>query len=210
MQEILNLEPQNIWKNFYDLNQVPRPSKKEEKVIKFMMDFGKKLNLETIKDSVGNVIIKKPASAGMEDRKTIVLQSHLDMVCQKNNDVQFDFDTQGIEMYVDTDGFVKAKGTTLGADNGIGVATIMTVLESQDMVHPPIEALFTIDEETGMTGAIGLDETILQGEILLNLDTEEDDELTMGCAGGLDVTATKNYSIETVSAEFKSLKVDVK
>src|SRR5690606_16935673 len=127
------------------------PSKKEEKVIKFMMDFGKKLNLETIKDSVGNVIIKKPASAGMEDRKTIVLQSHLDMVCQKNNDVQFDFDTQGIEMYVDTDGFVKTKGTTLGADNGIGVATIMTVLESQDMVHPPIEAMFTIDEETGMT-----------------------------------------------------------
>ena len=210
MQEILNLEPQNIWKNFYDLNQVPRPSKKEEKVIKFMMDFGKKLNLETIKDSVGNVIIKKPASAGMEDRKTIVLQSHLDMVCQKNNDVQFDFDTQGIEMYVDTDGFVKAKGTTLGADNGIGVATIMTVLESQDMVHPPIEALFTIDEETGMTGAIGLDETILQGEILLNLDTEEDDELTMGCAGGLDVTATKSYSVENLSGDFKSLKVDIK
>lgn len=210
MQEILNLEPQNIWKNFYDLNQVPRPSKKEEKVIQFMMDFGRKLNLETIKDSVGNVIIKKPASAGMEDRKTIVLQSHLDMVCQKNNDVQFDFDTQGIEMYVDTDGFVKAKGTTLGADNGIGVATIMTVLESQDMVHPPIEALFTIDEETGMTGAIGLDETILQGEILLNLDTEEDDELTMGCAGGLDVTATKSYSVENLSGDFKSLKVDIK
>ncbi len=210
MQEILNLEPQNIWKNFYDLNQVPRPSKKEEKVIQFMMDFGKKLNLETIKDSVGNVIIKKPASAGMEDRKTIVLQSHLDMVCQKNNDVQFDFDTQGIEMYVDTDGFVKAKGTTLGADNGIGVATIMTVLESQDMVHPPIEALFTIDEETGMTGAIGLDESILQGEILLNLDTEEDDELTMGCAGGLDVTATKSYSVENLSGDFKSLKVDIK
>src|SRR5690606_7353091 len=128
----------------------------------------------------------------------------------KNNDVQFDFDTQGIEMYVDTDGFVKAKGTTLGADNGIGVATIMTVLESQDMVHPPIEALFTIDEETGMTGAIGLDETILQGEILLNLDTEEDDELTMGCAGGLDVTATKSYSVENLSGNFGSLKVDVK
>lgn len=210
MNDILNLEPKGIWKNFSDLNAVPRPSKKEEKVIQFMMDFGQKLNLETIKDDVGNVIIKKPASPGMEDRKTVVLQSHLDMVCQKNNDVDFDFDTQGIQMYIDNDGFVKAKGTTLGADNGIGVATIMAVLESNEIVHPPIEALFTIDEETGMTGAIGLDETILQGEILLNLDTEEDDELTMGCAGGLDVTATKNYTIETVSAEFKSLKVDVK
>lgn len=210
MNDILNLEPKGIWKNFSDLNAVPRPSKKEEKVIQFMLDFGKKLNLETIKDEVGNVVIKKPASAGMENRKTIVLQSHLDMVCQKNNDVDFDFDTQGIQMYIDTDGFVKAKGTTLGADNGIGVATIMAVLESSDIVHPPIEALFTIDEETGMTGAIGLDETILQGEILLNLDTEEDDELTMGCAGGLDVTATKTYSVDNLSGDFKSLKVDVK
>jgi dipeptidase D len=210
MNDILNLEPKGIWKNFTALNAVPRPSKKEERVIQFMMDFGKNLGLETIKDEVGNVIIKKPASPGMEDRKTVVLQSHLDMVCQKNNDVVFDFDTQGIEMYVDTDGFVKAKGTTLGADNGIGVATIMSVLESSEIVHPPIEALFTIDEETGMTGAIGLDETILQGEILLNLDTEEDDELTMGCAGGLDVTATKTYKVENLSGDFKSLKVDVK
>jgi dipeptidase D len=210
MNDILNLEPKGIWKNFTALNAVPRPSKKEERVIQFMMDFGKNLGLETIKDEVGNVIIKKPASPGMEDRKTVVLQSHLDMVCQKNNDVDFDFDTQGIEMYVDTDDFVKAKGTTLGADNGIGVATIMSVLESSDIVHPPIEALFTIDEETGMTGAIGLDETLLQGEILLNLDTEEDDELTMGCAGGLDVTATKTYTVENLSGDFKSLKVDVK
>src|SRR5690606_5129132 len=173
MNEILNLEPQNIWKNFSALNEIPRPSKKEEKVIQFMMDFGKGLNLETIKDKVGNVIIKKPATSGMENRKTVVLQSHLDMVCQKNNDVDFDFDTQGIQMYVDSDGFVKAKGTTLGADNGIGVATIMSVLESTDIAHPAIEALFTIDEETGMTGAIGLEESILTGEILLNLDTEE-------------------------------------
>lgn len=210
MNDILNLEPKGIWKNFTALNAVPRPSKKEERVIQFMMDFGKNLGLETLKDGVGNVIIKKPASPGMEDRKTVVLQSHLDMVCQKNNDVNFDFDTQGIEMYVGTDGFVKAKGTTLGADNGIGVATIMTVLESSEIVHPPIEALFTIDEETGMTGAIGLDESVLQGEILLNLDTEEDDELTMGCAGGLDVTARKTYTIENLSGDFKSLKVDVK
>ncbi|NLN33923.1 MAG: aminoacyl-histidine dipeptidase [Flavobacteriaceae bacterium] len=219
MQEILNLEPQNIWKNFYELNQVPRPSKKEEKVIQFMMDFGNNLGLETIQDKVGNVIIKKPATTGMENRKTIVLQSHLDMVCQKNNDVDFDFDTQAIQMYVDTDGFLKAKGTTLGADNGIGVATIMAVLESTDIPHPPIEALFTIDEETGMTGAIGLDPTILSGEILLNLDTEEDDELTISCAGGMDVTATKKYNPQNLSqhsetgseaGNFASLKVEIK
>lgn len=210
MNEILNLEPKTIWKNFYELNQIPRPSKKEEKVIQFMMDFGKKLNLETIKDKVGNVIIKKPASSGMENRKTIVLQSHLDMVCQKNNDVNFDFDTQAIQMFVDTDGFLKAKGTTLGADNGIGVATIMAVLESDEIEHPVIEALFTIDEETGMTGAIGLDESVLSGDILLNLDTEEDDELTISCAGGLDVTATKNYTVETMPGEISSLKVTVK
>ena len=175
-----------------------------------MMDFGKNLGLETIKDQVGNVIIKKPASSGMENRKTVVLQSHLDMVCQKNNDVDFDFDTQGIQMFIDTDGFVKAKGTTLGADNGIGVATIMAVLESNEIEHPPIEALFTIDEETGMTGAIGLDESVLSGEILLNLDTEEDDELTISCAGGMDVTATKSYNIENLNADFESIKLTVK
>lgn len=219
MNDILNLEPKSIWKNFSALNEVPRPSKKEERVIQFMMDFGKNLGLETIKDNVGNVIIKKPASPGMENKKTVVLQSHLDMVCQKNNDVDFDFDTQGIQMYIDTDGFVKAKGTTLGADNGIGVATIMSVLESNDIQHPAIEALFTIDEETGMTGAIGLDETVLSGEILLNLDTEEDDELTISCAGGLDVTATKNYTPQKLRSDtatgnetgkFESVKVLIK
>lgn len=210
MNDILKLEPKSIWKNFSALNEIPRPSKKEEKVIQFMMDFGKNLNLETIKDDVGNVIIKKPATQGMENRKTVVLQSHLDMVCQKNNDVQFDFDTQGIQMFIDTDGFVKAKGTTLGADNGIGVATIMAVLESKDIEHPAIEALFTIDEETGMTGAIGLDESVLSGEILLNLDTEEDDELTISCAGGMDVTATKSYLPVNLNSEFDFFKVDIK
>src|SRR5690606_12503124 len=163
MNEILNLEPKQIWANFSKLNEVPRPSKKEEKVREFMIAFGKSLNLETLTDQIGNVIIKKPASSGMENRKTVVLQSHLDMVHQKNNDVDFDFATQGIQMYVDADGFVKAKGTTLGADNGIGVATIMAVLESTEIQHPAIKALFTIDEETGMTGAIGLDESILNG-----------------------------------------------
>ena len=194
-QEIRNLEPKALWNKFADLNAVPRPSKKEERVIAFMKDFGKKLGLETIEDEVGNVIIKKPATAGMENRKTIVMQSHLDMVHQKNNDTVFDFDTQGIEMYVD-DGWVRAKGTTLGADNGLGVATIMAILESTDIPHPAIEALFTIDEETGMTGAMGLKGGLLDGEILLNLDTEEDDEIDIGCAGGIDVTATAEYDEE--------------
>lgn len=194
-QEIRNLEPKALWNKFADLNAVPRPSKKEERVIAFMKDFGKKLGFETIEDEVGNVIIKKPATAGMENRKTIVMQSHLDMVHQKNNDTVFDFDTQGIEMYV-ADGWVRAKGTTLGADNGLGVATIMAILESTDIPHPAIEALFTIDEETGMTGAMGLKGGLLDGEILLNLDTEEDDEIDIGCAGGIDVTATAEYDEE--------------
>ena len=194
-QEIRNLEPKALWNKFADLNAVPRPSKKEERVIAFMMEFGQKLGLPTVKDHVGNVIIKKPATLGMENRKTIVMQSHLDMVHQKNNDTNFDFDTQGIEMYVDGD-WVRAKGTTLGADNGLGVATIMAILESTDIPHPAIEALFTIDEETGMTGAMGLQGGMLDGEILLNLDTEEDDEIDIGCAGGVDVTATRTYNEE--------------
>lgn len=190
--EIRNLEPKVLWNKFADLNAVPRPSKKEDKVIAFMMEFGKNLGLETIKDTVGNVIIKKSATPGMEDRKMIVMQSHLDMVHQKNADTDFNFDSQGIEMYIDGD-WVKAKGTTLGADNGLGVATIMAILESKTIEHPAIEALFTIDEETGMTGAMGLKGGVLKGDILLNLDTEEDDEIGVGCAGGIDVTATRAY-----------------
>lgn len=186
------LEPKALWNHFSDLNAVPRPSKKEERVIQFMVDFGQKLNLETKVDKVGNVIITKPATKGLEDRKTIVMQSHLDMVHQKNSDTIFDFDTEGIKMYLDGD-WVKADGTTLGADNGLGVAAIMAVLSSTDIPHPEIEALFTIDEETGMTGAMGLEGGWLDGEILLNLDTEDDDEIDMGCAGGIDVTATRTY-----------------
>ncbi|WGF92530.1 aminoacyl-histidine dipeptidase [Aequorivita marisscotiae] len=192
-EEIRNLKPKALWNKFADLNAVPRPSKKEERVIAFMKDFGKNLGLETIEDEVGNVIIRKPATQGMEDRKMVVLQSHLDMVHQKNNDTNFNFDTQGIEMYVDGD-WVRAKGTTLGADNGLGVATIMAILESNEIEHPAIEALFTIDEETGMTGAKGLKGGLLKGDILLNLDTEEDDEIGVGCAGGVDITATGTYS----------------
>ncbi len=196
--DIRGLEPKTLWNKFADLNEVPRPSKKEERVIAFIKDFGESLGLQTQIDSVGNVLIKKPATAGMENRKTVVMQSHLDMVHQKNADTDFDFDTQGIEMYVDGD-WVRANGTTLGADNGLGVATIMTVLEANDIQHPAIEALFTIDEETGMTGAMGLKGGWLQGDILLNLDTEEDDEIGVGCAGGIDVTAKRSYKEEPVS-----------
>lgn len=204
--EITQLEPQLIWKNFAALNAVPRPSKKEEKVIAFIKNFGESLHLPTSVDEVGNVIIRKPATSGMENRVPIVLQSHLDMVCQKNNDVEFDFDTQGIEMYVDGD-WLKARGTTLGADNGLGVAAMMSVLESNDIAHPAIEALFTIDEETGMTGALGLKPNQLKGEILLNLDTEEDDEIDIGCAGGLDVTAFQNYTLQEVGGEVVSITI---
>jgi len=192
-----NIEPQIVWKHFEALNAVPRPSKKEERVIQFMLDFGKGLNLETLQDDAGNVVIKKPATKGFESRKTVVLQSHLDMVHQKNEDTAFDFDKEGINMYVEDD-WVKAKGTTLGADNGLGVAAIMTVLSSDDLEHPAIEALFTIDEETGMTGAKQLDSNILKGEILLNLDTEEDDEIGIGCAGGIDLSATRFYIEESI------------
>ncbi|GAB4160634.1 MAG: aminoacyl-histidine dipeptidase [Winogradskyella sp.] len=209
-QDIRSLEPKALWNKFADLNAVPRPSKKEERVIKFMTNFGEGLGLETIEDEVGNVIIRKPATKGMEDRKAIVMQSHLDMVHQKNNDTVFDFDTQGIDMYVDGD-WVKAKGTTLGADNGLGVATIMAILESDSIAHPDLEALFTIDEETGMTGAQGLKGGLLKGEILLNLDTEEDDEIGVGCAGGIDVTATGSYNEQPVPKEgYKAYKIEVK
>ena len=195
--EIRKLEPVEVWNKFADLNAVPRPSKKEERVIAFMKDFGDSLGLSTQVDAVGNVLIKKAPTKGMEDCKTVVMQSHLDMVHQKNADTDFDFDIQGIEMYVDGD-WVRANGTTLGADNGLGVATIMAILESKDIPHPAIEALFTIDEETGMTGAMGLEGGWLQGDILLNLDTEEDDEIGVGCAGGVDVTAQRTYKEEKV------------
>ena len=194
-QEIRNLEPKALWNKFADLNAIPRPSKKEDRVIAFMKNFGNSLGLETFEDEIRNVIIRKPATPGMENRKAIVLQGHLDMVHQKNSDTVFDFDTQGIDMYVDGD-WVRARGTTLGADNGLGVAAIMAILESNDIPHPAIEALFTIDEETGMTGALNLKGGILQGQILLNMDTEEDDEIDIGCAGGIDVTATAEYDEE--------------
>ena len=203
---VKNLQPTELWNHFADLNAVPRGSKKEEKVIEFIKNFGEKLGLKTIKDEVGNVIIYKPASPGMEKLTTIVLQSHLDMVHQKNATTNFNFDTQGIEMIVDGD-WVKANGTTLGADNGIGVASIMTLLATKTIPHPAIEALFTIDEETGMTGALNLKGGLLNAKILLNLDTEDDDELTIGCAGGIDVTATSSYEQENASANTKAFRI---
>ena len=206
---IANLEPRAMWQNFAALNEVPRPSKKEQKVIKFMQAFGERLGLETRVDEVGNVIIRKPASPGMENRVPIVIQGHLDMVCQKNAETDFDFESQGIDMYVDGD-WVKARGTTLGADNGIGVASAMAILASDDIAHPAVEALFTIDEETGMTGAKGLEGGLLQGEILLNLDTEDDDEITIGCAGGIDATARGSYKPEATPAGFRAYRIDVK
>lgn len=206
---VRDLEPKAMWNNFADLNAVPRPSKKEERVIQFMLDFGKKLGLETTKDAIGNVIIKKPATPGMEDRQTIIMQSHVDMVHQKNSDTVFDFDTQGIEMRVDGD-WVKANGTTLGADNGIGVASIMAVLESTDIAHPAIEAMFTVDEETGMTGAMQLDPSNFTGTILLNLDTEDDDELSIGCAGGIDTNTTYAYEEINTPAGSKAYKLELR
>ncbi len=192
MNTVRNLEPKLIWNHFEALNKIPRPSKKEEQVIEFMRQFGESLGLDTTVDRVGNVIIKKPATEGLTDRKTVILQSHLDMVHQKNADTIFDFNKEGIKSYVEGD-WVRAEGTTLGADNGLGVATIMTLLSSDNIPHPPLEGLFTIDEETGMTGAKGLDPTLLEGSILLNLDSEDDDELTIGCAGGVNTSVTRKY-----------------
>lgn len=207
--EVRLQEPPVLWNHFADLNAVPRPSKKEERVRAFMVGFGKRLGLTVLEDTIGNVIIKKPATAGMENRKSVILQSHLDMVHQKNNDTVFDFDSQGIAMQVDGD-IIKAMGTTLGADNGVGVAAIMAILSSTDIAHPAIEALFTIDEETGMTGAKQLDKTILNSTILLNLDTEEDDEIDIGCAGGIDITAVKDYATVAIPAGFTVKSISVK
>ena len=207
--EIGELEPKSVWKYFAQLNAVPRPSKREERVIAFMLDFGRSLGLDTTKDRVGNVIIKKPATEGMGSRKTVVLQSHLDMVHQKNKTTEFDFEEQGIEMYVDGD-WVRARGTTLGADNGMGVAAIMALLASDDIPHPPLEALFTVDEETGMTGAKGLESGLLEGSILLNLDTEEDDEIDIGCAGGVDVTASGYYTQKAIPGGARTYQLQVK
>jgi dipeptidase D len=205
---IAQLEPTPVWSHFCDLNAVPRPSKKEERVIEFMLAYGRSLGLPTRRDTTGNVIITKPATAGKEGSPVVVLQSHLDMVHQKNSDTEFDFDQEGIRMRIDGD-WVRAEGTTLGSDNGIGVAMAMALLESTDIAHPALEALFTIDEETGMTGAKGFQGGELQGQILLNLDTEDDRELTIGCAGGVDIIAEGHYHPVPAPKEFLVYTIEV-
>ena len=209
MSTILQLAPQNVWKHFYSLTQIPRPSGHMERITEFLVNFGKSLGLESFVDEVGNVIIRKPATPGMENRKGVILQAHMDMVPQKNNDTVHDFTKDPIETYIDGD-WVKAKGTTLGADNGLGVAAIMAVLEAKDLKHGPLEALITKDEETGMYGAFGLKPGTLNGEILLNLDSEDEGELYIGCAGGIDITATLEYKEETPAADLVARRITLK
>ncbi|MBN2597821.1 MAG: aminoacyl-histidine dipeptidase [Marinifilaceae bacterium] len=208
-KEILSLEPKAIWENFYSLTQIPRPSKHEDAIQDFMMKFGQDLGLETIKDAVGNIIIKKPATAGFENRKGVVLQGHLDMVPQKNADTVHDFEKDPIETVIDGE-WVTANGTTLGADNGMGVAAAMAVLQASDIEHGPIEALFTADEETGMTGAFGLKNDVLDGDILLNMDSEDEGELYVGCAGGIDANVTFKYKEDKLEKGYVGYKLYMK
>ncbi|MEG1905291.1 MAG: M20/M25/M40 family metallo-hydrolase, partial [Bacteroidales bacterium] len=192
MSDLLNLKPAGVWKNFDAICSIPHPSGQPEAITKFLTDFGLKLGLETVVDETGNVMIRKSATPGMEDCKGVILQSHMDMVPQKNAATNHDFEKDPIQPVVDGE-WVKAKGTTLGADNGIGMATAMAILEANDIQHGPLEALFTKDEETGMYGAIGLKADLLKGEILLNLDSEDEGELFVGCAGGVNMTASFQY-----------------
>ena len=203
-----NLQPQGLWSNFYDLTQIPRPSGQKEEVSAFLANYGRSLGLETIVDEIGNVIIRKPASPGYENHPGVILQGHMDMVPQKNNDTQFDFAKDPIEAYIDGE-WVTAKGTTLGADNGIGVAAAMAILADKNVVHPPLEVLVTVDEETGMYGAFALEGGLLQGKTLLNLDSEAEGELYVGCAGGVDTTAKFAYTPVEVEEGDVAVKVSV-
>jgi dipeptidase D len=209
MSDIKNLKPAAVWNYFHEITQIPHPSKKEQKMAAYVKEFGEKLGLETIVDKAGNVIIRKPATPGMENRKGIILQSHLDMVPQKNNDTVHDFEKDPLTTWIDGE-WVKAKGTTLGADNGIGVAATMAVLADKTLTHGQVEALFTIDEETGMTGANNLGAGILTGTIMINLDSEDEGELYVGCAGGINVSAEKDYKEVTTPAGLDAFKVIVK
>jgi dipeptidase D len=208
-RKLSQLEPRSLWEYFEDICNIPHPSKKEEKIIAYVKDFGNRLGLETLVDNVGNVLIRKPATTGFEDRQTVVLQSHLDMVPQKNNDTVHDFGNDPIQAYIDQE-WVKARGTTLGADNGIGAAAALAVLSSNDIQHGPLECLFTIDEETGMTGAFALKEDFLKADILINLDSEDEGELYIGCAGGIDTTAVFPYKTINVVGAVKAYDIEVK
>ena len=206
-----NLEPKGLWSSFYSLTQIPRPSGKRKEIADFLVNYGKSLGLETLQDEIGNVLIRKPASAGYENHPGVILQGHMDMVPQKNSDKQFDFEKDPIEAYIEDNGqWVTADGTTLGADNGIGVATALSILADKNAVHPPLEAFFTIDEETGMYGANDLKSGWLKGKYLLNLDSETEGELYVGCAGGIDAEATFAYQpVETEEGDI-ALKVTLK
>jgi len=206
---IKDLKPAEVWHYFYELTQIPRPSKKEEKVIAYLLEFAKKHKLEAKKDEAGNVLITKPATKGLENLPTVILQGHVDMVSEKNAGTQHDFDKDPIETYVDGE-WLKAKGTTLGADNGVGVAAALAILASDSIEHGKLECLFTVDEETGLTGAFALSKDLLTGDILINLDTEEEGEIYIGCAGGKITTATFHYKQEAAPANYFWFKVQVK
>ncbi len=208
MSEIAGLEPRLVWEQFDAITQVPRPSKKEGRIIDFLVAFAKQHQLEYKKDGVGNVVIRKPATPGFEERPAVILQSHMDMVCEKNSDVEFDFDNDPIRAYI-ADGWVRTEGTTLGADCGIGMAAALAVLIDPQAQHGPLEALFTVDEETGLTGAFELGEGMLQGKYLLNLDSEDEGELFIGCAGGIDTIATFTCSMEEAPKNYSFFRVDV-
>ncbi len=208
-EELLKLEPQIVWKNFVELTKIPRPSKKEEKIIEFMRKWGEERGIKTIVDEVGNVIFKKPATPGYENRKTVILQGHLDMVPQKNSDKVHDFEKDPITAYIDGD-WVTADGTTLGADNGIGVALAMAIFESKDIEHPPLEALFTVDEETGMTGAFGIKPGVLDGDILINIDSEDEGAICIGCAGGTNANIEFLYDNDEIIKEAVAYKLIIK
>ena len=208
-KDILKLKPELVWKNFYALTQIPRPSKKEEQVRAYLKKFGEDLGLETIVDEIGNVIIRKPATEGMENRMDVIIQRHINIVPQKNADTDHDFEKDPIDAYVDGE-WVTAKGTTLGADNGMGVAAGMAVLESKDIEHGPVEVLITMDEETGMTGAENLKPGVLKGDVLMNLDSEDEGELYIGCAGGVDTNGELTCKAEKVPAGMAAYKLTVK
>lgn len=203
-----NLQPQKLWNFFYQITQIPRPSKKEEKIIAYLVNYAKSQNLPYAQDSSGNLLIKKPATVGYENQPTVILQAHVDMVCEKNADSTHNFDTDPIEAYVEGD-WVKARGTTLGADNGIGVAMMLAILDSDDLKHPALECLFTVDEETGLTGAYGLAKDFLSGTILINLDSEEDGEVFIGCAGGIGTRAFFDYETEATPPGYFGFRVSV-
>lgn len=205
---MINLEPKVLWHYFHQITQIPRPSKKEEKILAFLIAFAQKHQLQYKQDDTGNLLICKSATAGYEDKTTLILQAHVDMVCEKNADVEHDFDTDPIQAYIDGD-WVKAKGTTLGADNGIGVAMMMAILAADDIPHPALECLFTVDEETGLGGAYGLSNEMLTGSTLINLDSEDDGEVFIGCAGGIGTKAYLHYETEPTPKGFFGFKVAV-